>query len=335
MGRRRSRSRSPSSDYYRRHRDDRQHRSHHHRHRSYDRDRSESRDTRRRRSDRSPSSHRRSRDRRSHSRRYDRSSSHSRSPKREEKPRSGVENAVKAGSSVQSVPVEDANQFILDLNKPTTKRRAFRFDEHGNEVNEFGEVIDAPIIKPAATLKINRKQQQKSQINPSCWLWRVMCSYLSTFTPGKNPTAAPKLKNRYIMDPRIKTSNREVRKKKALNFIKEGTYIKRAEEMRTKSVRDQISQATLAQTSEAANAAPDAVREAKDVVLGTENTPIQDPSALPPPPHNPTPLMEWWDFELLPAEVAQDAREGAFDEDMNYDNVSLENCITKECVLGV
>lgn len=242
---------------------------------------------------------------------------------------------MKAGSSVQSVPVEDANQFILDLNKPTTKRRAFRFDEHGNEVNEFGEVIDAPIIKPAATLKINRKQQQKSQINPSCWLWRVMCSYLSTFTPGKNPTAAPKLKNRYIMDPRIKTSNREVRKKKALNFIKEGTYIKRAEEMRTKSVRDQISQATLAQTSEAANAAPDAVREAKDVVLGTENTPIQDPSALPPPPHNPTPLMEWWDFELLPAEVAQDAREGAFDEDMNYDNVSLENCITKECVLGV
>lgn len=58
------------------------------------------------------------------------------------------------------------NQFILDLNKPTTKRRAFRFDEHGNEVNEFGEVIDAPIIRPAATLKINRKQQQKSQVNP-------------------------------------------------------------------------------------------------------------------------------------------------------------------------
>ena len=33
-------------------------------------------------------------------------------------------------------------------------------------VNEFGEVIETPIIKPMATLKINRKQQQKSQINP-------------------------------------------------------------------------------------------------------------------------------------------------------------------------
>ena len=46
-----------------------------------------------------------------------------------------------------------------------------------------------------------------------------MRSYLSTFTPGKSLTAAPKLKNRFIVDPRIKTSNREVRKKKALNFI--------------------------------------------------------------------------------------------------------------------
>ena len=59
----------------------------------------------------------------------------------------------------------------------------------------------------------------------------MMRSYLSTFTPGKSLTAAPKLKNRFIVDPRIKTSNREVRKKKALNFIKEGTYVKRAEEM--------------------------------------------------------------------------------------------------------
>lgn len=162
----------------------------------------------------------------------------------------------------------------------------------------------------------------------------MMRSYLSTFTPGKSLTAAPKLKNRFIVDPRIKTSNREVRKKKALNFIKEGTYVKRAEEMRTKSVRDQISQATLAPSSEAA-AIPAASATAKTDadttgVATTDNTPIQDPSALPPPPHNPTPLMEWWDFDLLPAEVAQDAREGAFDEDMSYENVSLENCITKE-----
>lgn len=172
MGRhssRRSRSRSPSSDSYRHCRDDSYSRSRHRHHRSYDRDRSGSRDSRRHRGDRSRSSHRRSRDRRSHSRRYDRSSSRSRSPRREEKARSVVEEASKTASSVQTVPTVpagDASQFILDLNKPTTKRRAFRFDEHGNEVNEFGEVIDAPIIRPAATLKINRKQQQKSQVNP-------------------------------------------------------------------------------------------------------------------------------------------------------------------------
>ena len=119
----------------------------------------------------------------------------------------------------------------------------------------------------------------------------MMRSYLSTFTPGKSLTAAPKLKNRFIVDPRIKTSNREVRKKKALNFIKEGTYVKRAEEMRTKSVRDQISQATLAPSSEAA-AIPAASATAKTDadttgVATTDNTPIQDPSAL--PHHHTTP----------------------------------------------
>ena len=141
--------------------------------------------------------------------------------------------------------------------------------------------------------------------------------YLSTFTPGKKPTSTPKLKNRAIVDPRIKVSNRDARKKKALTFIKEGTFIKRAEEMRTKSARDQISQATLASEQQTASS--------------VENTPIQDPSALPLPPHNPTPLMEWWDFDLLPEDVAKDAKEGDFDEEMNYENVSLDNCITKEC----
>ena len=111
-------------------------------------------------------------------------------------------------------------------------------------------------------------------------------------------------------------SNRDARKKKALTFIKEGTFIKRAEEMRTKSARDQISQATLASEQQ--------------VAASVENTPIQDPSALPPPPHNPTPFMEWWDFDLLPEDVAKDAKEGDFDEDMTYENVSLDNCITKE-----
>ena len=41
--------------------------------------------------------------------------------------------------------------------------------------------------------------------------------------------------------------------------------------------------------------------------------------------------MEWWDFDLLPEDVAKDAMEGDFDEEMNYENVSLDNCITKEC----
>ena len=165
MGRhssRRSRSRSYSSDRHHHRRDDSYSRSRHHRHHSSDRDRSESREHRRHRSERSRSSRRRSRDAHSHSRRRDRSSSYEQSPKRVEVEKTEQSAAPKS----QPLPVEDTSQFILDLNNPSTKRRAFRFDERGREVNEFGEVIETPIIKPMATLKINRKQQQKSQINP-------------------------------------------------------------------------------------------------------------------------------------------------------------------------
>ena len=128
-----------------------------------------------------------------------------------------------------------------------------------------------------------------------------------------------------MIDPRIKISSRETRRKNALNFVKEGTYIKRAEEMRNKTARALMSQQTLAEAVKSESA------KAEESEHPSEDVSLQDGSALPPPPHNPVPVMEWWDYDLLPAEIAVAAREGKYDGDLEYSMLSFDNCITKEC----
>lgn len=316
--RRRSRSRSSSRSHGRHHYRDRSpsdHRSrrHHHHSREYNESRS------RRHSDRSESR------RRGHSHRS-LSESSSPLPSRHESENKGTTNALKQQleSSTKRVDnMQDSSQFLLPLKTITMPKKTFRFDDKGREINEFGEVVETAIIKPVATLAINQKKQQKSQINPSFSIPCLIFSYLSTYSPSGS--SKPKLKNRAIMDPRIKTSLHDVRRKKEFNFIKEGTFLKRAEEMRAQEVRATISQATLAESAE-----PKPVTEKKE---DTE-TPIKDPTALPPPPHNPVPVMEWWDFDLLPEDISKAAKAGEYEEDVSFDMLSLDHCITKELVCG-
>ena len=128
-------------------------------------------------------------------------------------------------------------------------------------------------------------------------------------------------KNRFMQDPRIKLNPRDNRKKKALSFIKEGSIAKLAEEMRTKEARAMISQATISDTKEA-----EVPEERKE----TTETPIVDPTALPPPPHYPVPVMEWWDFDFLPEDVAKSVKADEYEEELSFDMLSFDNCITKE-----
>lgn len=54
----------------------------------------------------------------------------------------------------------------MPLKTDTAPKKALRFDDRGREINEFGEIVETTIIKPVATLAINQKRQQKSEINP-------------------------------------------------------------------------------------------------------------------------------------------------------------------------
>lgn len=58
-----------------------------------------------------------------------------------------------------------SSQFLLPL-KTITMPKTYRFDDKGREINEFGEIVETTIIKPVATLAINKKKQQKAQVNP-------------------------------------------------------------------------------------------------------------------------------------------------------------------------
>lgn len=122
-----------------------------------------------------------------------------------------------------------------------------------------------------------------------------------------------------VVDSRIKTSNREVRGHKALNFIKEGSIVKFAEESRKKAARALVSQATLAEVQPK----PEGEEE-------KQNTPIQDPSSLPPPNHYSVPDMEWWDYDFLPEAICKEVKDNHYIGELSYSMCQLENCITKE-----
>lgn len=214
-----------------------------------------------------------------------------------------------------SFATTDSSQYLLSVKPTSTVTRSLRFDEKGRELNEFGEVIEAEIIKPEYTLAINRKQQPKSQINP------YLASLNSTKAGFKN-----KLKNRSLLDPRIKVSSRDVRRKNALTFIKQGTYTKLAEEMRSKTARALVSKQTLAEALK-----PEIPADSQ-----APETPIPDATSLPPPPHNPVPAMEWWDADFLPAELRESVRDGSFTGSFGgsdaWSSLRFDLCLTKDVV---
>ena len=165
--RHRSPSRSDSGErdrHRRRHRDRSYSRDHRHHHR-HDDSRSRSRERHRKR-DRSESSHRSHRRDRSHSRHDHRSDSRSKNTKGDISTSMESKKVEVTPSVSKSLSVIDSGQFLLPLKSDSIPKRSFHFDDRGREINEFGEIMETKIIKPLSTLAINRKQQQKSQINP-------------------------------------------------------------------------------------------------------------------------------------------------------------------------
>lgn len=162
-----SRSRSRSRDSHRHHSRNRSYdRSRHRHHRSYSRDRSDSYDRHSSRKDHSESRYHRSHGHHSRDRSVSKSQSHKDNENKDVKSKEVTSKQEIKPSVPKETVTTNSSEFLLPVKTSAGPKRVFRFDERGREINEFGEVIDTPIIKPVATLSINKKQQQKSQINP-------------------------------------------------------------------------------------------------------------------------------------------------------------------------
>lgn len=160
----RSRSRDSRRYHSRSRSNDRSRRRHHRRHDS--RDRSTSYDRRSSRRDRHRSHYDRSVSRQSRDRSRSTSPSSSKYRESDEK-KSETQKVDNSKAPIsKTTSVTNSSEFLLPVKSSTGPKRVFRFDDRGREINEFGEVIDTPIIKPVATLSINKRQQQKNQINP-------------------------------------------------------------------------------------------------------------------------------------------------------------------------
>ena len=156
-------SRSESRERSRRRHRDRSRDRHHHHHHDDSGSRSRERSYRR---DRSDSSHRSHKHDHSRSRRETRPNSASLQHKQEESTFEESKKTEIVKPLPSSFSTTDSSQYLLSVKPVSTITRSLRFDEKGRELNEFGEVVEAEIIKPEYTLAINRKQQPKSQINP-------------------------------------------------------------------------------------------------------------------------------------------------------------------------
>lgn len=159
--------------------------------------------------------------------------------------------------------------------------RPLRLDSEGREIDDQGRVISAGRVPLVATLAINKRVQRES-------LFKLESPTVET-DPTKNP----------YFDPRMRAPKvGRTRRPKAFKFVAAGTYVKKAQRMRTKLAKEFLegSMSVLGADGrvaiEGADAMPidkslmpmELLKEAEEIIQ-KEDEPVPD--------------VEWWDLPLL------------------------------------
>jgi len=144
--------------------------------------------------------------------------------------------------------------------------RPLRLDAEGREIDEQGRVISSGRIPVVATLAINKRVQRESLFK------------LETPTIETDPT-----KNRYF-DPRMPTPKLN-RPRRGFNFVEAGTYVKKAQRMRTKLAKELL-ESSVGEEGDVSGLSEKSLilKEAEDIIHKEEE---------------PVPDVEWWDAPLL------------------------------------
>jgi U4/U6 small nuclear ribonucleoprotein PRP3 len=152
--------------------------------------------------------------------------------------------------------------------------RPLRLDAEGREIDDQGRVISSGRAPVVATLAINKRVQREE-------LFKLESPAIET-DPTKNPYFDPRMRAPKVTRPR-----------RAFNFVEAGTYVRKAQRMRTKLAKELLENAMGSIDEEMDGDAPrdkslmpmGGLRKEAEQIIHKEDEPVPD--------------VEWWDAPLL------------------------------------
>ncbi|DAZ95508.1 TPA: hypothetical protein N0F65_001847 [Lagenidium giganteum] len=202
-------------------------------------------------------------------------------------------------------------------------------DDQGRQIDESGKVVaDAIGVAPVVTLKANKATNRSNQ-NP----------YLSHRSVDKDDKLD-------ALDPRLRVTKRETRATKSLNFVKQGTYVKQAEQVRAREAKKMLAGFTSGRNPrgyEQASIVPmDEVDDGAEATAGQPTAMEVHDVDVPLRPDFTTPDVEWWDVDYLPKEqrdvmdkfgfIKHTARKENPDVRVDYNDMKLKCCGTSHVI---
>ena len=207
-------------------------------------------------------------------------------------------NAMLNAKNIQSSSSSSSSSISNDVKK--TAYKALLLDSQGREIDEKGNLVQHDISQ-IRSLKANVNIIQKKD-NP----------YLAHRKPTTSKTDNDDTS--LFIDPRLSISNKrsEIRAKKSLSFVEEGTYVQQEQEIRAKEERKIVSgYASGRKAIERAHRLNENKTSTDDdnAMDTTIDEAVDDDVEIPPPADGGVvPILEWWDEAYIAKTIREDRK---------------------------
>jgi len=231
-----------------------------------------------------------------------------------------IQNAIKlATEKAKQVPVTVEPTVTIPIASGTNSKKpkfhTLILDDQGRAVDQYGSLLEAS--GPVRTLKANQSQVPVQKKNP--YLAHLSSSFL-TVKPNEGD--------------QVKTKNRDFKKKKALQFVESGTYVRQGDRLRNKEAKKLMAGITSGRVGGGSGIALVGEVDDEEGVQKALRDDDSFVSFLPPYPGlEEVPVMEWWDLDFLPDSIQREkARSVVAMKEDHSSQLSLSNCTTHQLV---
>lgn len=236
-------------------------------------------------------------------------------------------NDIQAQIQAQIASVTSALQSAKQEKKAAPVNRTLRLDAMGREIDEQGNVIKSS--GPVRTLAIHVAEGHALKKKENPYLSHKPSSFMTEATTSNElqsmgDSLDEKAGQEAAFDDRLKVRNRDVKMKKAFNFVESGAYIAREDALIKKEERKIIAGYTSGRKAPEIVEDVDISSSTADEVKSVMEIEIPQPND-----ENLVPSMEWYDEIFLPKDLREkrkQARAGL--EENNYGDLSILNCKT-------